>query len=158
MALLALQATCSTSALLCPPHLTMYLAVIGPGISFKLWKWTFRQPVSVLLSCLSQIQCSALSVFHWSGITAHATPVRESCCVSARIVGRPVAVAQRLATRGGAGSVRVAPETWELLRCCDAGTSIKPSSWRPSFKLLMGTSDILDCYSYEPVPFPSCST
>lgn len=64
-----------------------------------------------------------------------------------------MAVAQRLATRGAAGSVRVAPETWELLRCCDAGTSIKPSSWRPSFKLLMGASDILDCYSYEPVTF-----
>lgn len=67
-----------------------------------------------------------------------------------QLVGRPVAVAQRLAICGEAGCIRIASNTWQLLRCSDAGTNVKSSSWHPSFKLLMGASDIVTCYSYQP--------
>lgn len=62
-----------------------------------------------------------------------------------------MAVAQRLAICGEAGCIRIASDTWQLLRCSDAGTNVKSSSWHPSFKLLMGASDIVTCYSYQPV-------
>lgn len=76
--------------------------------------------------------------------------VKVQFCLS-RLVGRPVTVAQRLASCGEAGCIRIAADTWQLLRCSDAGTTVKSSSWHNSLKLLMGAYDTVESFSYQPV-------
>ena len=75
----------------------------------------------------------------------------SAICCFRRVVGRPLAIAQRLSAYGGPNSLRIAAGTWSLLTAAAAGASVKASCWRPTGRLLMGGCSVVDYFAYEPV-------
>ena len=83
-------------------------------------------------------------------VAFHCPGYNERYCLC-RVVGRPLAIAQRLSAYGGPNTLRIAADTWSLLTASAAGASVKASCWRPAGRVLMGECSVVDYFAYEPV-------